>query len=94
MRVADVEAVDLLSVSTDQPGLEGFELCCVIRRFGRSSGTNYRFEVMIEPTVLAEAALFAHYATGPRQRRTDFNPMPGYAVDLAAGGIAIICTIR
>lgn len=74
--------------------LEGFELCCVIRRFGRSSGANYRFEVMTEPTALTETALFVHYATGLRQRQTDFNPMPGYTVDLAAGGIAIICTIR
>jgi hypothetical protein len=71
-----------------------FELCCVIRRFGRSSGTNYRFEVITEPTSLTEAAFFVHYAAGPRQRQTDFNVMPGYAVDLAAGDIAIICTTR
>lgn len=74
--------------------LEGFELCCVIRRFGRSSGTNYRFEVTTELAMLTEGALFVHYANGPRQRQTDFNPMPGYTVDLTAGGIAIICTIR
>lgn len=71
-----------------------FELCCVIRRFGRSSGTNYRFDVITEPTALSEAALFVHYAAGPRQRQTDLNAMPGYAADLAAGDIAIICTTR
>lgn len=71
-----------------------FKLCCVIRRFGRSSGANYRFEVATEAVVLSEAALFVHYAAGPRQRQTDLNAMPGYAVDLAAGDIAIICTTR
>jgi hypothetical protein len=71
-----------------------FELCCVIRRFGRSSGANYRFEVISEPIALSEAAFFVHYAAGPRQRQTDFNAMPGYAVDLAPGDIAIICSTR
>lgn len=40
------------------------------------------------------AAQFVHYAAGPRQRQTDFNPAPGFAVDLAPGDIAIICSIR
>jgi hypothetical protein len=71
-----------------------FELCCVIPRFGRSSGANYRFKVLTEPTALTEAAFFVHYAAGPRQWQTDFNAMPGYAVDLAPGDIAIICSIR
>lgn len=74
--------------------LEGFELCCVIRRFGRSSGSAYRFEIATEPTVLTEAAAFVHYATGPRQRQTDFNAMPGYALDLVAPDIAILCFLR
>lgn len=74
--------------------LEGFELCCVIRRFGRWSGSAYRFEIATEPTVLTEAALFVHYATGPRQRQTDFNTMPGYALDLVASDIAILCFLR
>lgn len=66
----------------------------MIRRFGRSSGTNYRFEVITEPAVLTEGALFVHYAFGPRQRQTDFNTMPGYAVDLVDPGIAILCFHR
>jgi hypothetical protein len=71
-----------------------FELCCVIRRFGSSSGVNYRFDVVTEPTELVEAALFVHYAVGPRQRQTDFNALPGYTVDLAPGDIVIICSTR
>ena len=74
--------------------IRDFELCCVIRRFGQSTGVNYRFEVVTEPSVLSMAAQFVHYATGARQRQTDFNPAPGYAVDLAPGDIAIICSIR
>lgn len=74
--------------------LEGFELCCVIRRFGRSRGSAYRFEIATEPTVLTEAAAFVHYATGSRQRQTDFNTMPGYALDLVAPDIAILCFLR
>ena len=74
--------------------IRDFELCCVIRRFGQSTGVNYRFEVVTEPSVLSMAAQFVHYATGPRQRQTDFNPAPGYTVDLGPGDIAIICSIR
>lgn len=73
---------------------DDFTLCCVVQKLKRTPGVQYQFEVLIEPTVLSEAALFIHYATGPRQRQTDFNPTPGYAVDLAPGDIAIICSIR
>jgi len=73
---------------------DDFTLCCVVQKLKRTPGVQYRFEILTEPSVLMQAALFIHYATGPRQRQTDFNPMPGYAVDLAPGDIAIICSIR
>lgn len=73
---------------------DDFTLCCVVQKLKRTPGVQYRFEILTEPSVLTQAALFIHYAAGPRQRQTDFNPTPGYAVDLAPGDIAIICSIR
>ena len=73
---------------------DDFTLCCVVQKLKRTPGVQYRFEVLTEPHVLMQAALFIHYATGPRQRQTEFNPAPGYTVDLGAGDIAIICSIR
>jgi hypothetical protein len=66
----------------------------VVQKLKRTPGVQYRLEVLTEPHVLSDPALFVHYATGSRQRETDFNPMPGYSVDLSPGDIAIICSIR
>lgn len=65
----------------------------MVQKLKRTPGVQYCLEVLTEPHVLSEPALFVHYATGPRQRETDFNPMPGHAVDLAPGDIAIIGSI-
>ena len=40
--------------------------------------------------MLDRAALFAHYATGVRQKQTDFDLPAGHALDVAAGDITIV----
>ncbi|EQA99130.1 MULTISPECIES: hypothetical protein [Sphingobium] len=73
---------------------DDFTLCCVVQKFRRTPGVQYHFEVLTGPAVLDREALFVHYATGARQRQTDFDLPPGHTLDLAAGDIAIIGRLR
>ncbi len=67
-----------------------FTLCCVVQKFRRTPGVQYHFEVVTGPAVLDRDALFVHYATGARQRQTDFDLPAGHGLDVAAGDIVII----
>lgn len=73
---------------------DDFALCCVVQKFNRAAGVQYHFEVATGPTELDRAALFVHYATGARQRQTNFGLAAGYVLDIAPDDIAIIGSIR
>lgn len=73
---------------------DDFTLCCVVQKFRRTPGVQYHFEVLTGPTLLDREALFAHYATGARQKQTDFDLPAGHALDAAPGDIAIIGRLR
>jgi hypothetical protein len=69
---------------------DDFALCCIIQKFGRTPGVRYRFEVVTGPLVLDADAVFVHYATGARQRQTDFNLAAGDLIEAGPSDIAII----
>lgn len=69
---------------------DDFALCCVIQKFNRTNGVQYHFEVVTGPAVLDRDALFAHHATGTRQRQTDFDLPAGHVLDVAPSDITII----
>lgn len=73
---------------------DDFTLCCVVQKFRRTLGVQYAFEVVTGPAVLDRAALFVHYATGARQKQTDFDLLAGQALDAATDDIAIIGRLR
>ncbi|RYM12879.1 hypothetical protein [Sphingobium cupriresistens] len=66
----------------------------MVQKFRRTPGVQYHFEVVTGPAVLDRAALFVHYATGARQRQTDFGLPAGHSLDAAPGDIAIIGRLR
>ena len=72
---------------------DDFALCCVIQKFNRMPGVRYHFEVVTGPLVLGSDALFVHYATGPRQRQTDFGITAGELIEAGPTDIAIIGSI-
>lgn len=73
---------------------DDFTLCCVVQKFRRTPGVQYHFEVVTGPDLLDREALFAHYATGVRQKQTDFDLPAGHALDTAPGHITIIGRLR
>lgn len=73
---------------------DDFTLCCVVQKFQRTPGVQYHFEVVTGLAVLASDALFIHYATGGRQRQTDFDVPAGHVLDVAPGDITIIGRVR
>ena len=73
---------------------DDFTLCCVVQKFKRTPGVQYHFEVVTMPALLDRDTLFVHYATGDRQRQTDFDLPAGNALDAAPGDIAIIGRLR
>lgn len=73
---------------------DDFTLCCVVQKFRRTPGVHYHFEVLTGPAALDREALFAHYATGVRQKQTDFDLPTGHALDAAPGDITIIGRLR
>ena len=73
---------------------DDFTLCCVVQKFRRTPGVQYHFEVLIGPAVLDREALFVHYATGVRQKQTDFDLPAGHALNTAPGHITIIGRLR
>ncbi|OYW86680.1 MAG: hypothetical protein B7Z20_06890 [Sphingobium sp. 32-64-5] len=73
---------------------DDFTLCCVVQKFQRTPGVQYQFEVVTGSAMLASDALFAHYATGVRQRQTDFDVPVGHALDVGPGDITIIGRLR
>lgn len=72
---------------------DDFTLCCVIQKLNRTPGVRYHFEVVTAPVVLGSDALFVHYATGVRQRQTDFNIAAGEQIEASPTDIAIIGSI-
>lgn len=73
---------------------EDFTLCCVVQKFRRTPGVQYHFAVVTGTVVLERDALFVHYATGARQKQTDFDLPAGHALDAAPGDITIIGRLR
>ncbi len=73
---------------------DDFALCCVIQKFNRTPGVQYHFEVVAGPAALDRSALFVHYATGARQRQTDFDLAIGHMIEAGPADIAIIGRIR
>ncbi len=69
---------------------DDFTLCCVVQKFRRAPDVQYHFEVLTGPVLLDREAQFVHYATGPRQRQTDFDLPAGHVLDVAAGDITIL----
>jgi len=72
---------------------DDFTLCCVIQKLKRTSGLRYHFEVFTAPALLKANALFVHYATGARQRQTDFELAAGQLIEASPTDIAIIGSI-
>lgn len=66
----------------------------MVQKFQRTPGVQYHFEVVTGLAVLASDALFIHYATGGRQRQTDFDVPAGHVLDVAPGDITIIGRVR
>jgi hypothetical protein len=73
---------------------DDFALCCVIQKFSRAPVLRYQFEVVTAPRLLEVDALFVHYATGARQRQTDFDLAAGQLIEAGSADIAIICRAR
>jgi hypothetical protein len=72
---------------------DDFTLCCVIQKLKRTSGRHYQFHVVTAPTLLEADALFVHYATGARQRQTDFDIAAGQQIEASPAVIAIIGSV-
>jgi len=72
---------------------DDFALCCVIQKFNRTPSVRYHFEVVTAPVVVGSDALFVHYATGARQRQTDFGITAGELIEASPTDIAIIGSI-
>lgn len=73
---------------------DDFTLCCVVQKFRRTPGVQYQFEVVTGLAVLDREALFVHYASGVRQKQTDFDVPVDTAIDVAPGDITIIGRLR
>jgi len=73
---------------------DDFTLCCILQRRTRALGVTYGFEVVTGTKVLDRDVLFVHYATGARQKQTDFNLKAGDVIDIAAPDIAIVGWIK
>ncbi len=73
---------------------DDFTLCCVIQKFKRAPDVRYHFEVVTGPAALDRSALFVHYATGSRQRQTDFDVPAGQLIEPGPSEIAIIGRVR
>jgi len=73
---------------------DDFTLCCVVQKLRRTPGVQYHFEVVTGAFTLDRDALFVHYATGVRQRQTDFDLPAGHALDAAPGDITIVGRLR
>jgi hypothetical protein len=69
---------------------DDFTLCCILQRSARQLAPAYLYSVFEDSITLDVDAAFIHYATGPRQKETDFDIPAGSTINIGSLNFAIV----